>query len=421
MTTEIIVDEPTRYTWMTHTYQENCNGTQKPSSTKFTREYAGSRTKQSKFPDWRERLRTGQNCTNDYSRSGYLFTYQPGMISWSSSKMCSGQDQTLRGMFQGVINNSPPTSLDIPGEYSTVLAEATGRFASAVLAAQQHLSGQVFAAELGKSLAMIRRPARGIENLLHSYLNSLRKLRHKYRRKVSKGILEADIYSLWLEQAFGWAPLIGDTKRGAEAISRLINGDRPNRQVRGFSSIKTSVLSTPSVYTAAGGQLRGTAWFHDQTESSVSIRGAVRGKASGPVWRSIELFGFQAEQFVPTIWNLIPMSWCTDYFSNVGDILSATYTDFSGLYWDSLTHKRTSSRSYRTSVASRSPTASKYFSGGGGGGTWTLERKIMSRSRLESLIPELVFTFPGISQAVNLAAVLKSATNVSVSLSGILK
>lgn len=421
MTTETIID-PSRYAWSYSSLQDDCAGTAKPSTTRFVANYNGQRVKSSKYPDWKQRIARGENCTNNYSRSGYIFKHAGSNISWTSSKQCGLQDKALTGYRMGTANNSPPSSLTLPTDYGTALAKATGQFAAEVLAAQQHLSGMVFAAELGKALKMIRSPARGIENLLHSYLNNCASLKRKYRRKVSKGILEADIYDLWLQQAFGWAPLIGDTMKGAEAISRLLHGDRPTRQVRGYASEKTHQITGTSVYSVAGGLMRGTSEFRDKTEVSCSIRGAVRAKGVGPTWRGLELFGFQADQFIPSLWELCPMSWVTDYFSNVGDILSATYTDFSGLYWDSVTRKVEATRQYVETAPRVIPTAGRNFTGSGAGGSWTLTRKTFNRTRLENRVPELVFSFPGNpNQVVNLSAVILKSKGISASLAGVLK
>lgn len=417
-----IIDEKTYNRWFHHSFQQNCTNTAVRSSTGYYQTFNGQRTKSSKYSDWRERLLRGEICTNNYSRVGYMFNHSPSSINWTAGDSCGTKKIGLQGYRYGTANNSPPSSLSLPNDYGVALATATARFAAQVSKAQTHMSGMVFAGELKKTLETIRRPAKGVDNLINAYLNSCSRLRRKYRRKVSQGVLQNDIIDNWLEYAFGWAPLIAETQNAAEALSRLIHDKRPHIQVRGFATVDTHNISNPARISVAGGLLEGTSFLLDETSVSVSIRGAVRAKASGPLWRSTQLFGFQASEFVPTIWNLIPMSWVTDYFSNVGDILSATYTDFSGLYWDSLTRKATSSRSYKESSFVKTSLAKSSFNGGGSGGSWILKRQSMSRERLESRIPELVFNFPGNpNQIINLSAVLLKSKNISFSLSGLLK
>lgn len=420
MTTETIVDND-RYSWSYSSYQDNCTGTARPTTSRFSANFAGGRTKSSKYPDWRRRIAVGSNCTNNYSRYGYVFIHSPGFVSWNSTKQCGLSKRNLSGWVQGTANNSPPSSLSLPANSGEALAIATAKFAQAVLEAQTHISGPTFLGELRSAIGMIRKPAKGLSKAIYDYLDDLKGYSRRCRRK-SKQLIDSDIYGIYLEHVFGWLPLIGDTQKGAEALSRLINGDRPNRQVRGFHSLKTANIHSPSTVTVAGGLLRSRAEFRDVTEVSVSIRGAVRAKAVGPLWRSMDLFGFDADYFVPTMWELLPMSWVTDYFSNVGDILSATYTDFSGLYWDSCTQKLRASRQYLESpFVVNTAVAGPNFSGGGSGGSWTLERKSMVRTRLESRVPDLVFSLPGKpSQLINLSAVLAQSKGIGVTLSGLL-
>jgi hypothetical protein len=48
---------------------------------------------------------------------------------------------------------------------------------------------------------------------------------------------------------------------------------------------------------------------------------------------SVGLLGFRWEDFIPTVWELIPYSFLVDYFTNIGDVLSAwSHQDF-GQRW----------------------------------------------------------------------------------------
>lgn len=56
---------------------------------------------------------------------------------------------------------------------------------------------------------------------------------------------------------------------------------------------------------------------------TVRYRGRIDAQVDAPVWNNLDLFGFSAKEFVPTLWELLPWSFLVDYFTNVGDILDA--------------------------------------------------------------------------------------------------
>jgi hypothetical protein len=47
----------------------------------------------------------------------------------------------------------------------------------------------------------------------------------------------------------------------------------------------------------------------------------------------LRVFGLSPEEFVPTVWELLPWSFLVDYFTNIGDILEAGATDTSTVAW----------------------------------------------------------------------------------------
>jgi hypothetical protein len=49
--------------------------------------------------------------------------------------------------------------------------------------------------------------------------------------------------------------------------------------------------------------------------------------------RELENWGFSPDNFVPTIYNLIPWSFLVDYFSNIGDVIDAMSIRNVGLAW----------------------------------------------------------------------------------------
>jgi hypothetical protein len=72
----------------------------------------------------------------------------------------------------------------------------------------------------------------------------------------------------------------------------------------------------------------------DKFAQIVTFYGSYQGhvadeKLDVTIGRAVELSGFQFRDFVPTVWELIPYSFVSDYFVNIGDILEAACTDTS--------------------------------------------------------------------------------------------
>jgi hypothetical protein len=56
----------------------------------------------------------------------------------------------------------------------------------------------------------------------------------------------------------------------------------------------------------------------------IRYKGAVIAQVKGPSWQNDDLFGFNPQNFIPAAWELLPWSFLADYFTNIGDILTAS-------------------------------------------------------------------------------------------------
>jgi len=63
------------------------------------------------------------------------------------------------------------------------------------------------------------------------------------------------------------------------------------------------------------------------------LRATAELPARGSAERLRQVLGFNLEEFVPTIWEIIPFSFVVDYFANVGEMLSLHTTDLSWVDW----------------------------------------------------------------------------------------
>lgn len=193
--------------------------------------------------------------------------------------------------------------------------------------------GGIFLGELREALSMIRTPAKAIRQGIDSFAASARKRakkastsngRHNPRnsRSVGKTLSET-----WLEYVFGWRPLISDIESGAKAIERL---SRKPEEFKRFSvragaedDLITDALAAPQSVLFIN-QMR--YWFSTAIyigQVSVWIQAEARVSVDSPLTFSKDVLGFTWESFAPTVWELIPYSFLVDYFSNIGDVISA--------------------------------------------------------------------------------------------------
>jgi hypothetical protein len=127
--------------------------------------------------------------------------------------------------------------------------------------------------------------------------------------------------------------------------------------------------------------------------------------------------GFSWESFVPTVWELVPYSFILDYFTNIGDVLSAGLLVQSHLAWGCASFGTTKTKeiSGNSDVARmKSSLGSQFISGYYNPGTASREDYSFQRSRIDSIpIPPYVCRFPGIKQFFNTALIFNQGMKVS--------
>jgi hypothetical protein len=239
--------------------------------------------------------------------------------------------------------------------------------------------GQIFLGEALESLKMIARPARTLFEQLGKYTRaviqreadfralslyekkrakrapamiynfdrtydrlrkaaSLNKRRAAIARETALGKSLADT---WLEYSFGWAPLINDIQDAQKAYRKLMDEWEYTTRLSGVGedSASTSVANWSNY---------GQVWNvlnKRVTSDQVSVRYLCgmrqRTFAAPGDDRLFEQFGMVSEQFIPTLWELMPWSFLVDYFTNIGDLLDASATLQSDIGWVAKTLRRT--------------------------------------------------------------------------------
>lgn len=267
-------------------------------------------------PDWQRKIAEVLSATSDYSRSGVKIE-KLGRVQWDALHECPmGVKNVVSAAIESTVNVLPAAA---PPHSLSAYEIALGNMLENANQLASPLKGGIFLGELDKTLNMIRRPASALRDSFSLYLNKAFLIR---RRRVRPLRVLADTY---LEYLHGWRPLMYDIKAACQAYKDLEATSEYGRAFgKGSNSSSTVKKSTSVVYTSQP-------VFVDietktVTSSSCKFVGVCRyaydGIQAAPATRLQRLAGFRWEEFVPTLWELLPYSWVVDYFTNVGTILN---------------------------------------------------------------------------------------------------
>jgi len=194
--------------------------------------------------------------------------------------------------------------------------------------------GMIFLGELTETLRMLRNPLVGIRSLSTDFLGTLSK-----RKRANPKKWLNDIGSAWLEQSFGWNPLLNDVSNAVKAYRRIVEPVQTLKLSAGATKLYDVTKQHPSAYWPGfaaqydGGCsfLTASSWVLNQVK--VRYKGAVITQVNAPSWQNDDLFGFEPQNFIPAAWELLPWSFLADYFTNIGDILDASIVNTQRLAW----------------------------------------------------------------------------------------
>jgi len=318
-------------------------------------------------PRWREQIKNGQNATT--TLTGTWDSCEAGGKGEAHFYGRAPGGQEVEFYFRGNYGVCQSCySAVIPSfTLSTTTAQnrASAKFYKKLRTEAVQLSGPTFLGELRETARMLRRPAAALWSKNKGYLDRLT----KEKRRNPKSWLQA-AGGLWLEQSFGWAPLINDMKDAVEAFHRL-QEPRFARGINGsYKDSRDTTSALPSPHNLSGPTLLAPSsfWVRFRSQQAewcvVKYKGALKAQTDGwTPWsrEAFDLFGFRPDEFIPTAWELLPWSFLADYFTNIGDILTAAVTDSSRIIFACQTIVRFTGRS--TAIAFDWDKTKQAFSG----------------------------------------------------------
>lgn len=371
----------------------------------------------------REQIKNHQNATTHNNRDRFIVRgHTSGMSEFQLDRLPGGTVtpiQIKRRVSGDFLDSGDITPINLYNDAamkSRVANKALVGFLSKCRQAQTALQGGVFVGEIRETLTMIVKPGKAIRKLLNEYSRDIRRRTRKFRkagRLDPSHIRDANkvISDTWLEYSFGLAPLFADVDGGARALAELVTHPADYQRV----TYKTDEFQPNS-------QL-GTAIYSKNVDNSgtnyrvhkrgkegyrCAITGEVRCRVDNPTEMAKRLLGFRPSDFLPTVWELIPYSFLVDYFTNIGDVISAWTFPQEDISWWSRTQQAVREiewLAYMTGATNPNPGQYKLTSWHGPTLEFFTRRERIERDSTKLGLPFMQFQIPGFSTKwLNIAA-----------------
>jgi len=235
----------------------------------------------------------------------------------------------------------------MPVDTSKAYNTALGNFLVNANEVVSPFKGMTFLGELKGTLEMLRRPASALRNGFSAYLKRARRIRDgvgpppirdprrvaAWRRKAK--MANKVLANSWLEYCYGWRPLLGDIESACNAYSTFASKVDTLR-VYGKGEDRTSGQAStidmfyPNYFKSTLSTIR-----YSKLKSVFKgvVRNDYRGIETTASEEVIRLSGFRLEEFIPTVWELVPYSFVVDYFTNIGTILNGMHALAMNFAW----------------------------------------------------------------------------------------
>lgn len=363
-------------------------------------------------PHWKILIKRGQDAGSDFSGTKVSDFVSEGVSSFGYQILISGIWRTVYSNAQGLPLTVSTIVESLPADSTTVLNVAKARFCQEIRDTNTSLQGGVVLGELGETLRMIRHPFKTMYEDVPRYLAKLNRRTRKVRNRAQARKIVADT---WLEQAFGWRPLMSDIRDGCEALNRMKSGPLDVRQKVRATNEKETCVTTQVV--TRGKAISVSPYYNVYKKQSTLVQyvltGGVKIKDRSRSMMAQRLLGFTLDDFVPTLYELMPWSFLIDYFSNLGDVISSWSLNHSGLYYWNKTRRLSATVdqyhwpdiAYTLSTVTGSDYKGQYCSASPSRRVTENKSVVRDAKPQESLIPDFQLEFPGMSMKwLNIAA-----------------
>lgn len=376
----------------------------------FTHPWFESRTystfrETSSDPEWRSKVRRHESATGPYFVDTFRYQTSSGAVE-HLRYVFSGLFELIKSQGNYVVLHDHPNPKAKTTD-STFESRAYLKWVKKANKELRTMQSGVSLGELRETIHAIRHPLESLKNGIKDYLQAvpsrakdqLRGTRRQSRGRKAKAISQA-ISGTYLEYANGWKPFVNDIDLAARTLAEHFSSPGVSyRKITATEQAKESEFSLYSDWVAYG--LAIDCNRSDHYENSYRITGEVKVAHTGSSQELLQASGFTLKEFVPTMWELIPLSYVADYFGNMGDILESFAFCHGNRTWWSHTNRARRKTEIRGKVDYSIPQADGYpFYGRalyarGNPGWCKYEHTALTRTNPLTITPSLEFRLPG--------------------------
>lgn len=413
-------------------------------------------------PKFVEQIRKKQNATTPYERTETRYTRTSGsyeirwVLSGSTHRRCRASGMIVDG-------NTAYLNTVALASASSAQSKALAKFISRANNELRATQSLVSIGELRETIHAIRHPLESLKSGLSEYLLAAKHAAGKARSRprkarvaklqlgkdidrdlVDRGVLlvrkgrakrqkatlpvvshsraiQDAISGTYLEYANGWNPLIRDIVSYSRTLAEHFAAPGVGHvRINAKAEAEPSMTSTLVLTSLSSGEYDA----HHSTKKAVSCRyvGEVIVSHTGSSQDLLRSCGFSLKEFVPAMWELLPMSYVSDYFWNMGNILDAFAFNWANVAWVSRS-TRFRSTTKVTGINVRRGIGQPQVSASGNLGSLVVEQLKWTRDKPVSPMPSLAFRLPGshlFSRLANTTSLLMQANSTSRQISRLL-
>lgn len=385
-----------------------------------------------KNPRWKAQVKNGQNAGTQMSATRTRIDHKP-FSAREFVTYTSGTPRPYYGKenltYEDKFFTYPTPIISHSSLESKASNQALTNYLSRAEKARRVLLSGETIGEWGQLVRQISSPGKSLKRGLGAYVDTVRnRVTRRSVRRLPSARRSAEqlkiVGDTWLEYSFGWRPLISEVEASIDYFNEVDPTARYDvRNIKGVgveedsSWIGNSSGRTQVTHASPGMTVR----QRQKVKVIVIYRGQVRMSNSSAGYLA-EKVGFHPTQWVPTLWELIPYSFMIDYFSNIGDIISAVCFPTNRLAWSMKTTivDKTGYFCDPEVIWSEPQSNCNYYA------CWTISRQLYSLGgashryssvfrtpNVGSLIPDLEFSIPGMgTKWLNMAALFSDAKAV---------